>query len=218
VSLVLADQVLTVEEMAEVLTIVRKGLSAPFCHWTPRVYAILDEWCDQVEERLEEGDADAVPHLPPHAPPASRPSNPAPAPAAKPPARGTPKPRGSSRPPRAERPGELRCPKHDAGVGSWLPVAAFRPRKDRPGKHQSWCRECTNAYAARKYLSASTLAALTGDGLVVATLSPTSPLLAEPCPACSESWRATDRIVSGGIVVFHKECLNTEEAHVHSGD
>lgn len=251
-SLVLADQVLTLEQMAEVVAIVRAGLGASFRHWSPTVYALLDEWCDQVEERLDEGDS-AVPDLPAHAPVARRPApSPAPAPPTDPdacrvpagaaqgrcayagpdgldackgpciyvptPPRPAPTeqrpPRRPSRPPRASRPGELHCPRHDKGAGAWLPVAAFRRRVDLAGvKYQSWCRECTSAYAKSKYLSTETLKALAGDGIIVGTLSPSDPLLEKRCPLCPEKWKPTDRIVAGGVIVFHRECLITEEDH-----
>lgn len=213
-SLVLADQVLTLREMAEVIAIVRSGLGTIGRSWNPRVYAILDEWCDQVEERLDEGDAEAIPDLPAHVPVPTKAKD-----------RATPAPpqrpaRRSSRPPRASRPGELHCPRHDGGAGQWLPIAAFRRRVDLAGeKYQSWCRDCTNAYAKAKYLSAETMRALATEGILVGTLSPSDPLLEKRCPLCPERWKPTDRIVAGGVVVFHKECLTTtEEGHGHEGD
>lgn len=208
-TMVLAPK-LAAEEVAEIVKVVRQGLGA--AHWSPRVYDFLASWCDEVEEALFEGET------PPDlldsqedgaAPPPADPVKPAP-----PGAQGPQ--RRQSRPPRASRPGELRCPRHDDGAGQWLPITAFRRRVDLRGeKYQSWCRECTTAYAKSKYLSADTLKALVTDGVVVGTLSPSDPLLANRCPLCPEAWRPTDRIVAGGVVVFHKQCLHVEEDHGH---
>lgn len=195
------------EDLAEIVQVVRKGLGA--AHWRPRVYDFLATWCDQVEEALDDGQA--PPDLLSQEPPQPRAeTTPAPAPP------GARPERRPSRPPRASRPGELHCPRHDAGAGKWLPVDAFRRRVDLAGeKYQSWCRECTSAYAKAKYLSAATLAALATDGIMVGTLSPTDPLLEKRCSLCAEDWKPTDRIVAGGVVVFHKQCLHAEEGDDH---
>jgi hypothetical protein len=63
----------------------------------------------------------------------------------------------------------------------------------------------------------ATLAALAGEGVPVESLPVSSPLLAKRCPRCPEKWRAGDRLVIGGVVVFHKECLTTEEDHAVLG-
>lgn len=209
----MATPQLAQEDVAEIVEVVRKGLGA--AHWSPKVYDFLTTWCDQVEEALSDGE-EPPDLLEGQEAARSAPKPPAPRPA--PPGAQPRRPHPPSRPPRPEREGELHCPKHDGGDGRWLPKAAFRRRNDRPGKYQSWCRDCLRSYAASKYLSAATLAALATDGLLVATLAPTSWLLAKPCPWCAETWRPTDRIVAGGIVVCHKECLSTEETHEHETD
>lgn len=196
-----SPSVLTPVEMGEVVKVVKAGLEAG--RWSPRVYDLLADWCDHVEEALRSGDVvpDAVPMpVPTPAPPA---------PAAQGPLRGTRRPGvPPPRPPRQSRDGELHCPRHNGGAGAWLPEYQFQLRADRPGKRKSWCQPCTSAYSASKYLSASTLAALYGPGVRVADLPANSPLLQRGCPACQEKWRPTDVIVGGTITPFHKECVS----------
>lgn len=54
--------------------------------------------------------------------------------------------------------GFLRCPRHNDGAGEWLPPDDFALRTDHQtpdsdGHRRSWCKECTAAYQAERYLS-----------------------------------------------------------------
>lgn len=124
-------------------------------------------------------------------------------------ARRPPAPRALRRPATRTRPvqdDKLWCPRHTDGQGAWLAAESFGLRADRPGKRKPWCRECTTAYAAGKYLSRATVEMLQAGGVLVSELPADSPLLARPCPRCNEPFLPTDRVVMGDPMVLHKCC------------
>lgn len=216
-------------DLREVVAVVQAGLKSRSC--TPHVYDLLASWCDEVEEVLDDGGSASLPLAATLAedPGASNTaariyalegalavsraevdrlqhqSEKAEKTPAEPP-RGTNRPLPPPKPLRPNREGMLRCARHDGGAGDWLAKESFALRADRPGHRKSWCRECTRAYAAGKYLSTATLLALHGEGVLVSSLPAGLALLSKPCPACRESWQASDVVVAGEVFVIHKEC------------
>lgn len=103
--------------------------------------------------------------------------------------------------------GFLRCPRHDNGEGAWLEPDAFSLRTDHQtpesdGHRRSWCKQCTAAYQAERYLSVR--AAHGGNVRLTYLHDPTDPAVS--CTICHQPI-LPDQAVAILAQPMHEKCL-----------
>lgn len=100
---------------------------------------------------------------------------------------------------RPNREGQRFCGKHNEGKGAYLPLINFAVKDKRTGARKSWCRDCTVAYMATRYVRV-------GAKVLTVEVTEADACVGKLCPACTNPFVIGDHVQ--GENVQHEACRN----------